>query len=192
MRPAPRSLVGLLAAFLFAVTWIAVFPMPAFACKCAPTSIGALDPAQNQVYAGTAGTATSDGTPMTVARWYSGPGEAPTVELAASSFGDSASCGIEPLPVGSKWIMSAFVSGLEAVPATGQCQPHAQLGTPEGAAMLAEAEVAYGPGSVPEGGGAAADQGQAVGLLAVVIVAIVVVIGLAAFLALRRDRVKAA
>ncbi len=88
--------------------------------------------------------------------------------------------------------MSAFVSGLEAVPATGQCQPHAQLGTPEGAAMLAEAEVAYGPGSVPEGGGAAADQGQAVGLLAVVIVAIVVVIGLAAFLALRRDRVKAA
>jgi hypothetical protein len=47
---------------------------------------------------------------------------------------------------------------------------------------------------VPDGSGdaTAGDQGLSVGLLAVVIVAIAVVIGMAALLALRRDRAKPA
>ena len=188
VRARSRSLLGLVAAFVFAVTWIAVFPMPAFACKCAPTTIGALDPTENQVYAGIAGTASSAGTPMTVTRWYSGPGEAPTVELAASSFGDSASCGIEPLPVGSQWIMSAYVGESGAQPTTGQCQPHAQLGTPEGAAMLAEAEAAFGPGTVPDAAPPSEGENVTVGLLLVALVVILTLVGAAAYLAVRRDR----
>ena len=185
MRARSRSIVGVLTAVGLAL----VLATPALACKCAPVSIGALDPSQNQVYVGAAGSATADGTPMTVERWFSGPGEASTVMLGASSFGDSASCGIEPLPVGSRWIMSAYVSEAGAAPVTGQCQPHAVLGSIEGDTMLAEAEAAYGPGTMPSGGQAAQseDDDATTRPLAVLGIAIIGVLLVAVALAIRRD-----
>jgi hypothetical protein len=166
MRPAPpgvcripevdrmrRAFTVAWAAIALAVVGTAALPLPVFACKCAPTPIGALDPATSQVYVGTAAETVAAGTPMVVELWFEGPGEAPLTYLAPSSFGDSASCGIDPLAPGSRWIMSTFVAEPGATPTTGMCQPHAQLETPDGQAMLAQAEAAYGPGSQPEGGG---------------------------------------
>ena len=90
---------------------------------------------------------------MAVEAWFAGPGAAPVVLLGAASFGDSAGCGTEPFPPGTRWIVSAWAGDPTQPPTTGLCSPHAQLGTPEGEAMLAEAVTAYGEGSAPEGGG---------------------------------------
>jgi hypothetical protein len=92
---------------------------------------------------------------MAVERWFAGPGAAAVVTLGAASFGDSASCGTQPFPVGSRWIVSTWAGDPTQPPTTGLCQPHALLDSPEGQAMLAEAETAYGQGSAPEGGGGA-------------------------------------
>lgn len=154
MQPVRRFLFGLTALFVLTFGWAALFPTPTFACSCVQISIGGLDPAQNQVYVATAGQATPQGTPMAVELWFAGPGPAPVVTLGPTSFGDSAGCGTEPFPPGSRWIVSTWAGDPTQPPTTGLCQPHAKLDTPEGQAMLAEAVTAYGGGSAPEGGGA--------------------------------------
>jgi hypothetical protein len=108
----------------------------AFACSCIQITIGELDPVQNQVYVATAAQATPLGTPMAVERWFIGPGAAPVVVLGPASFGDSAGCGTDPFPPGSRWIVSTWAGDPTQPPTTGLCQPHAQLDTPEGQAML--------------------------------------------------------
>jgi hypothetical protein len=183
--------LGLAAAFVLALAWSIIGATPAFACKCAPTSIGALDPATSQVYVGTAAEAVAAGMPMLVELWFDGPGESPLTYLAPSSFGDSASCGIDPLAPGSRWIMSTFVADPGTTPVTGMCQPHALVETPEGQAMLAQAETAYGPGSQPEGGGedtVGNDDPTLFLMLVFAGVAIIGVLGAAIVLAVRRDR----
>ena len=154
MRFADTFRFGLLAAFVLTFVMAAIVPPRAFACSCVQITIGGLDPAQNQVYIATAGQATPQGLPMAVERWFAGPGAAPVVNLGPASFGDSASCGTEPFPAGSRWILSTWAGDPTQPPTTGLCQPHALLDSPEGQAMLAEAVTAYGDGSVPEGGGA--------------------------------------
>ncbi len=153
METVRRFLFGLTAMVVLTFGWVTLFPTPVFACSCALISIGDLDPTESQVYVGTAGPATRQGTPMAVDRWFSGPGMAPVVTLAAASFGDSAGCGTEPFPPGSRWVVAAWAGDPTQLPTTGLCQPHAQLDSPEGQAMLAEAVTAYGDGSAPGGGG---------------------------------------
>jgi hypothetical protein len=182
-----RSFIGILAALALALVGTAAIPTPVFACKCAPVSIGALDPASSQVYVGTAAAPAAEGTPMGVEVWFEGPGEAPVVYLAASSFGDSASCGIDPLASGSRWIMSTFIAEPGSTPATGMCQPHGLLDSPEGQAMLAEAEAAYGPGSVPEGGGGPTSDGTTRPLAVAGLVGLAA-LGLVVVFVLRRGR----
>lgn len=183
-----RAFTAALAAFALAVVGTAVLPMPVFACKCAPTPIGALDPATSQVYVGTAAAPATEGTPMWVELWFEGPGEAPVAYLAPSSFGDSASCGIDPLAPGSRWIMSTFVAEPGATPTTGMCQPHAQLETPEGQVMLAQAEAAYGPGDQPEGGGDTVAPDGMTPFLALGGIIGLAILGLVVILLLRRGR----
>ncbi len=153
-----RALFFLAALSVLTFGWAALFPAPTFACSCAQITIGSLDTTQNQVFVATAGQATAQGTPMAVERWFAGPGPAPVVTLSPASFGDSAACGVEPFPAGSRWVMSTWTGdptqGQAQQPTTGLCQPHAPLDSPEGQAMLAEATSVYGTGSVPEGGGA--------------------------------------
>jgi hypothetical protein len=153
MQIVRRSLFGLTALFVLTFGWAALFPSPAFACSCIQSTIGTLDTTEHQVYVATAGQSTPQGTPMAVEAWFAGPGAAPVVLLGAASFGDSAGCGTEPFAPGSRWIISAWAGDPTQPPTTGLCSPHAQLGTPEGEAMLAEAVTAYGDGSAPEGGG---------------------------------------
>ena len=180
-------MLGSLLALSLALVATAAIPGPVFACKCAPTNIGALDPATSQVYVGTAAATDAQGTPMGVEVWFEGPGEAPVVYLGPASFGDSASCGIDPLAPGSRWIMSTYLAEPTATPTTGMCQPHAQLDTPEGQAMLADAEAAYGSGTQPEGGGGAAPPADDVDpFIAIGGIVGLAVLGLIVILLLRR------
>lgn len=153
--PAARAVVtGLLAAFVLTFALAAFVPAPTFACSCAQISIGELDPTQNQVFVATAGEPMPQGTPVAVELWLTGPGAAPVVMLSPQSFENTSMCGVPQFQPGSRWILSTWAGDPTTQPSVSICQPHAQLDTPEGQTMLAEAQAAYGPGAVPEGGGA--------------------------------------
>jgi hypothetical protein len=87
--------------------------------------------------------------PVRIETWFSGPNPAAVVYLSAQSFGDSAGCGTNAPPAGTKWIWVAYVSPGND-PTTGLCSPHAQLGSPEGDKLLADA-VATFQGAPPPG-----------------------------------------
>ena len=152
MRPRLRFLAGLLAAVAIAVA----LPRVALACSCVqPESLGVIvsrDPAI-AVFAGTAGATERNRTPFSVERWFAGPGPAPVVALvpATIDLGDgtigASSCGLD-LPAGSRWILAA-PRNPDGTFGPSLCLPHAEVGTAEGAALLAEAEQAFGPGTVP-------------------------------------------
>jgi hypothetical protein len=116
---------------------------PTVACSCvAPGPIEEYATPDNAIFSGTAGPMEARGVPVRVATWFSGEGAAPLVYLAASSFGDSAACGTNAPPAGSSWVWVAYRAEGELV--SGLCSPHAQLGTPEGDALLADATEVYG------------------------------------------------
>ena len=66
------------------------------------------------------------------------------VYLSATSFGDSAMCGTNAPPPGTSWIWVASLLEGETDLNTGLCNPQAQLGTPEGDAMVADASKTFG------------------------------------------------
>jgi hypothetical protein len=69
------------------------------------------------------------------------------VALAADGFGDQSAACQEPWPpVGSHWIWIAFIPEPGQAPQVNLCTPKAQIGTPEGEAMLAEVGEVFGPG----------------------------------------------
>jgi hypothetical protein len=106
--------------------------------------------AQNAVFSGTAGPGDARGVPVRVGRWFSGPGAAAIVYLSAASFGDGSSCGTNAPPAGTEWIWVTYIPEGAGDLQSGLCSPHAQLGTPEGDAMLADATTTFG-GVIPPG-----------------------------------------
>jgi hypothetical protein len=130
---------------------------PSFACSCVmPEPLGTYlerDPTV-AVFAGTAGPTTGARTAFSVERWFAGPGAAPVVLLVPGTVdlgnGEmmSNTCGLD-LPAGSRWILAA-PRGDDGVFTPSVCLPNARLGMPEGAALVAQAEQAFGPGMVPE------------------------------------------
>ena len=148
--------VRLFAALTIATTglWLTA-AAPTVACSCmAPQPMAEYDTANNAVFTGTAGPLDARGVPVRVETWFAGPEPAPLVYLAASSFGDGASCGINPPVAGSRWIWVAWIPEEGGDPSTGLCSPHAGLGTAEGDAMLRDAIATFGgvapPGSSTE------------------------------------------
>ena len=118
---------------------------PTVACSCAmPGALREYATTDNAIFSGTAGLKDGRGVPVEVDTWFIGNGAAPVVYLAASSFGDGASCGTTAPTPGTRWIWVAWLDGGRGDPITGLCSPHAQLGTPEGDAMLAEATREFG------------------------------------------------
>jgi hypothetical protein len=116
---------------------------PTVACSCVPPGpIETYATGEHAIFSGTAGPSDARGVPVRVATWFSGDGAAPMVYLAASSFGDSAMCGTTVPPAGSAWVWIAY-RGEQGELVTGSCSPHAQLGTPEGDELLAEATRVY-------------------------------------------------
>ncbi|HEX5015471.1 MAG TPA: hypothetical protein VFV72_15095 [Candidatus Limnocylindrales bacterium] len=172
---------------------------PAFACSCAmPGPMSDYMGAENAVFSGIAGPLDARGVPVRVSTWYHGPNVAPLVYLAKGSFADEASCGTAPPPNGSSWIWVTYVDegpGLRDF-GTGLCSPSAQLGTPEGAAMVADAARTFGGGPPPgaETGPPEAvpapplSPDQAPLILAATLGLGVVVLGAVTLLALRRPR----
>lgn len=145
------------AAILGAGVLAFAFAGPSFACSCVtPEPLGTYverDPTI-AVFAGTAGQTAGRRTSFTVERWFAGPGAAPVVLLVPGTVdlgnGEmmSNTCGLD-LPAGSRWITVA-PRGDDGAFTPSVCLPNAQLGTPEGAALVAEAQRTFGSGSVPE------------------------------------------
>ena len=80
---AARVAILLVASSLTAALWLTA-ARPAFACSCvAPQPMAAYAKADNAVFAGTAGPSEARGVPVRVRTWFSGPGPAPIVYLAA-------------------------------------------------------------------------------------------------------------
>ena len=128
---------------------------PAVACRCAMNSaMKEYATGDHAVFTGTAGDRQDRGVPVEVTQWLWGQGAADVVWLTASSFGDSAGCGTNPPPPGSSWIWVAWLPGNNGDFGTGLCSPAAQLDTPEGKAMLADAlavfDAAAPPGATAE------------------------------------------
>jgi len=118
---------------------------PTVACSCAmPGSLREYATPDNAIFSGMAGPQDARGVPVEVDTWFVGTGAAPVVYLGASSFGDGASCGTSAPPAGTAWIWVAWLGDGSGDPVASLCSPHAQIGTPEGNAMLAEATTTFG------------------------------------------------
>jgi len=148
--PADRRAGLLLAAALFTAVGIVLgTARPAAACSCAMA--GAMKEyatVEHAVFTGRAGERGARGVPVEVTQWLWGQGAAPAVWLTANSFGDSAGCGTNPPQPGTSWIWVTWLPGNNGDFGTGLCSPAAQLGTPEGQAMLEDALAVFGA-SVP-------------------------------------------
>jgi hypothetical protein len=141
------SLVSI--AFLSSLLWLTA-AAPTFACSCVqPEPMAAYATADNAVFSGTAGPSDARGVPVRVGQWFSGPGAAPIVYLSAASFGGESSCGTNAPTAGTQWIWVTFV-GERGDLMTGLCNPHGQLGTPEGDALLADATKTFGGVAPPD------------------------------------------
>jgi len=149
-----RRLASLLAlAFLSTALWLAAAG-PTFACSCVqPGPMAEYATADHAIFSGTVGPSDARGVPVRVAQWFSGKGAAPLVYLSAQSFTGEASCGTSLPPAGTIWIWVTFLPEHGGDPVTGLCNPHGQLGTPEGDALLADATATYG-GIAPPGAAA--------------------------------------
>ena len=151
LRPLIRR-IGLVAALpiLTTAVWLSAAGLT-FACSCAaPGPMAEYDGAGNAVFSGTAGPLDGRGVPVRVATWYHGAGAAPLVYLAKAGFGDSASCGTTVPTAGTSWIWVTWLPEGGGDPQSGLCSPSAQLGTPEGDAMVADATATFG-GAPPDG-----------------------------------------
>jgi hypothetical protein len=144
------------AAFVLVAACLASFGIllwtagPVEACSCAmPGSMKEYATVEHAVFTGKAGEQIDRGVPVEVDQWLWGEGAADVVWLTASSFGDSAGCGTNPPPAGTSWICVAWLPGNNGDFGTGLCSPHAQLDTPEGQTMLADALAVFDPNARP-------------------------------------------
>ena len=143
-------------AFVLAAALLASFSIllwtagPVAACSCAmPGSMKEFATVEHAVFTGKAGERIDRGVPVEVDQWLWGEGAADVVWLTAGSFGDSAACGTNPPPAGTSWIWVAWLPGNNGDFGTGLCSPHAQLDTPEGQTMLADALAVFDPNAPP-------------------------------------------
>jgi hypothetical protein len=137
------------------VTILLGSPRPVAACSCvAFENLKQYATPENAIFTGTAGQGAPRGVPVTVGRWLWGRAAAPVVWLAASSFGDGASCGSQPPPAGSSWLWVGWLPDNKGDIGTGLCSPAWDLSTDEGKATLAQAVKLFGgvppPQATPE------------------------------------------
>ena len=149
---ARRLAFSLSITFLSTALWLTAAG-PTFACSCVqPGPMAEYATADHAIFAGTAGPSDARGVPVRVTQWFSGKGAAALVYLSAQSFTGEASCGTSLPPAGTSWIWVTFLPEGGGDPVTGLCNPHAQLGTSEGDALLADATATFG-GTTPPGAG---------------------------------------
>lgn len=145
-----RSIQATLAAAMLMAIATLIAPRAVVACSCAapqPMAVYATE-SETVIFTGVTEPRDGRGYPVTVTRWFKGDVLAPRVWMAASGFdGNSASCGLDPLPVGSEWIFVAYriPEGTELI--VNLCAPHQLVGSREGQAMLADAVATFGGGA---------------------------------------------
>jgi len=198
-RTRRRAAAGFLAT-LAASALLALLPGSAVACSCMmPASMAesAKDP-NSVIFSGTIQPSGRPAVDVAVDRWFKAGG-GPIATLAADGFSDQgggAGCEVSYPAVGSSWIFVAYLlpeTGTQ--PHTSLCSPQANLDTPEGQAMLAEAIAVFGEAASPPTSpasptGPVESVGTVVGVLAPIVAAVAVVgivlAGLTVFLR-RRD-----
>ena len=91
-------------------------------------------------------------TAVRVDRWFHGPGRAPVVRLDDDAWGDAGGdCTIPRIPPGRRWIF-AVVPGADGEVPIELCSHAYELESEQGRDLLADAQLAFGPGvGVPRG-----------------------------------------
>ena len=194
--------LGLTAMTLAGVLTVGRIALPgqAFACSCAAPPLGApiFTGAEEAVLVGTVGPADPNLVhAFAVERWFRG-GDAAVVGMlgAEQRFPDGTTayntCGLD-LEAGQRLVLSA--GRVEGNLMPGLCSPSAQVGSPEGQAMLAAAIRTFGEGTVPGTSGPAppsAPEGPTIDLALIAmlgVLAAVVIVVFAVVLSFgRRDR----
>lgn len=181
-------------------------PGPTLACSCiGPQPLQQYAKDGSVIIAGRVVGRDAVGVQVVVDRWFAGTGAARAVWITGD-FGNGASCGVgsEP-PVNSEWLWVAWRPEGEPGLQISICAPTGDLATPEGQALLAEAETTFGefgvvlPGSggpvpaspdptddVPADGGGDPDRALVIASIGVVGLGILVLGGVAV-LARRRQ-----
>jgi hypothetical protein len=153
----PAGVMVVVALLLAAATTVAA-PRDARACSCvAPMPLADYAAEGSVILSGRVLADDGEGVQVGVETWFAGPGAAPVVRIGGD-FGNGASCGVGSRPpVGSRWIWVAWRPEPEN-PVEGMlprdlgisiCAPFGDLATPEGQALLLEAQTTFG-GSAPE------------------------------------------
>jgi hypothetical protein len=145
LRSIQRSLGLLLAAALLAFVPQLALPRPAVACSCiGPQPLEQYAKDGSVIIAGRVVGRDAVGVQVAVDRWFAGRGAAQAVWITGD-FGNGASCGVgaEP-PVNSQWLWVAWQPDGEPGLRISICAPTGDLATPEGQALLAEAEATFG------------------------------------------------
>jgi hypothetical protein len=196
-----RRGAAILLATIAASVLFTILPGLALACSCAmPGSMAesAKDP-NTVIFTGTILPSGRPAVDVAVGTWFKG-GSGALTTLASDGFNDEgggADCRVPYPVVGSSWIFVAYVDPATGPqPHTNLCSPQANLDTPEGQVMLADAVAVFGtppspsPAPVAAPPGPLETVGQAMGgvapIVAVVAIAGIVFAGLAVVLR-RRD-----
>jgi hypothetical protein len=148
--PAARLLAAALVAALLAFVPQLAMPRPVAACSCiAPQPLAQYATDGSVILSGTVIGRDALGVQVAVTQWFSGDRPSPLVRIAGD-FGNGASCGVgsEP-PAGSSWIWVAWRPEGEDDLSISICTPFADLSTPEGQSLLAEAQQTFAGGGVP-------------------------------------------
>jgi hypothetical protein len=193
-----RRFLVLVTALALALTVHLTVPRVAVACSCvAPDMVltmAAEDPS-TVVFTGEVGPAAGQVVPVQVKTWYGGPPPADIVTLQVQG-GDSASCGMNPPPAGADYLFAAYENESGQLAING-CSVAADLATPEGQDLLAQADASLGPASTaPPGAGASPPPtsdpaSQVTAAVPLIIVGLFLVAAVIGFVGLRRRRTDA-
>jgi len=143
-----RALRASAALVLVVVLARGAVPPNALACSCMAIGplAGYVADGTAAVMAGTVGAGAGvDRYAFAVERWYAGPGAAPIVTLAG---GEPGMCGVI-LASGDRLVFAASRDETGVFHAS-ICMPFAHLDSPDGAALLAEADRTFGAGTPTE------------------------------------------
>ena len=190
MRHDPRP--ALLAVLLVAAFVTLALPRPVAACSCVPPDMileGAAEDPATAVFTAVIGPSMGAETSASVTRWFKGGIPLPIV-IFEVNIGDGAGCGLTGSPpAGKEYLFATPLEGNRA--GLSLCSLMADVGTPEGQAMLATART-FGREVVPSATAPAAagedpaPEGPLVSMLGAVVplvVAVAFAIGLIAGLA---------
>jgi hypothetical protein len=141
-----RRLAVLLLALAVSATVQLAVPRITVACSCvAPEDIitmAAEDPA-TIAFTGEAGPAVGDALPVSVTGWFPGPATPMDVVIVQVEGGESSMCGMSAPPAGREYLFMPYTAESGRL-ALNLCSVVADLGTPEGQAVLAKAVATLG------------------------------------------------